>query len=230
MAEAFLEFLDATNSANSFNEFEEMWLKMGEELELEVLPKGCTPPPPSPDYHSTLSTFGTKNESLKRPLSPTPESDTFSPVASYSPALDSCSAFTPVTRTISQAEDSILTTLRRTNQDKIQKLEKRMKEKTQEDVLLEQGYEEKTARLALWGEIANFKSPNTSVEEMFNISWSALKKDEKNPKTWTLNESRWFDNKTACIKDFREVTRNGYDFADSWGTKEILLKRRVMPQ
>ncbi|XP_052712130.1 uncharacterized protein LOC128186368 [Crassostrea angulata] len=115
-----------------------MWLKMGEELELEVLPKGCTPPPPSPDYHSTLSTFGTKNESLKRPLSPTPESDAFSPVASYSPALDSCSAFTPVTRTISQAEDSILTTLRRTNQDKIQKLEKRMKEKTQEDVLLEQ--------------------------------------------------------------------------------------------
>lgn len=55
------------------------------------------------------------------------------------------------------------------------------------------------------------------------IAWSALKKDEKNSKTWTLNEK-------ACIKDFREVTRNGYDFADSWGTKEILLKRRVMPQ
>uniref|UniRef100_K1QAY4 Uncharacterized protein n=1 Tax=Magallana gigas TaxID=29159 RepID=K1QAY4_MAGGI len=64
---------------------------MGEELEMEGLPKG--------------------------PLSPTPEShgncDTFSPVASYSPALDSnCSAFAPVTCTISQAEDSILTTLR----------------------------------------------------------------------------------------------------------------------
>lgn len=62
------------------------------------------------------------------------------------------------------------------------------------------------------------------------IAWNALQKDEENPKTWTLNESRWFDNKRVCIKDFREVTRNGYDFADSWGTKEILLKRRVMPQ
>lgn len=30
---------DATNSANSFGEFEEMWLKMGEELEMEGLPK-----------------------------------------------------------------------------------------------------------------------------------------------------------------------------------------------
>uniref|UniRef100_A0A8W8MHW9 Uncharacterized protein n=1 Tax=Magallana gigas TaxID=29159 RepID=A0A8W8MHW9_MAGGI len=89
---------------------------MWEELEMEGLPKGCIPPPSSPDYHSTLSTIGTKNESLKRPLSPTPEShgncDTFSPVASYSPALDlNCSAFAPVTCTISQAEDSILTTL-----------------------------------------------------------------------------------------------------------------------
>lgn len=30
-----------------------------------------------------------------------------------------------------------------------------------------------------------------------------------------------------CTKDFKEVTRNGYDFADSFGTKEFLLKRRV---
>ncbi|XP_052691238.1 uncharacterized protein LOC128169109 [Crassostrea angulata] len=120
-----------------------MWLKMGEELEMEGLPKGCIPPPPSPDYHSTLSTIGTKNDSLKRPLSPTPEShgncETFSPVASYSPALDSnCSAFAPVTCTISQAEDSILTTLRRTYPDKMLKLEKRMKEQSKQDVLLEQ--------------------------------------------------------------------------------------------
>uniref|UniRef100_A0A8W8P2X0 TIR domain-containing protein n=1 Tax=Magallana gigas TaxID=29159 RepID=A0A8W8P2X0_MAGGI len=84
----------------------------------------CIPPPPSPDCESTLSTIGTKNESLKRPLSPTPEShgncDTFSPVVSYSPALDSncIVAFAPVTCNgddngrLSQTEDSILTTLR----------------------------------------------------------------------------------------------------------------------
>uniref|UniRef100_A0A8W8NUN7 Uncharacterized protein n=1 Tax=Magallana gigas TaxID=29159 RepID=A0A8W8NUN7_MAGGI len=90
----------------------------------------CIPPPPSPDCESTLSTIGTKNESLKRPLSPTPEShgncDTFSPVVSYSPALDSncSSAFAPVTCNgddngrLSQTEDSILTTLRRTHPDK----------------------------------------------------------------------------------------------------------------
>uniref|UniRef100_K1PSZ9 Uncharacterized protein n=1 Tax=Magallana gigas TaxID=29159 RepID=K1PSZ9_MAGGI len=94
-----------------------MWLKMGDELEMEGLPKG--------------------------PLSPTPEShgncETFSPVASYSPALDSnCSAFAPVTCTISQAEDSILTTSRRTYPDKMLKLEKRMKEQSKQDVLLEQ--------------------------------------------------------------------------------------------
>lgn len=26
-----------------------------------------------------------------------------------------------------------------------------------------------------------------------------------------------------CTKDFKEVTRNGYDFADSFGTEEFLL-------
>lgn len=42
------------------------------------------------------------------------------------------------------------------------------------------------------------------------IAWSALKKDdEKNQKLWILNESCWFGNKKACIKDFKEVTRNG---------------------
>nr|XP_034318548.1 uncharacterized protein LOC117686840 [Crassostrea gigas] len=117
-----------------------MWVKMGEELELEGPPKGCIPPPPSPDCESTLSTIGTKNESLKRPLSPTPEShgncDTFSPVVSYSPALDSncSSAFAPVTCNgddngrLSQTEDSILTTLRRTHPDKVRRLEKKMRQ------------------------------------------------------------------------------------------------------
>lgn len=63
------------------------------------------------------------------------------------------------------------------------------------------------------------------------IAWNALRKDDKNfdRKTWTLNESRWFDSKRACIKDFKETTRNGYDIVDSWGTEEFLLKRKVMP-
>lgn len=65
---------------------------------------------------------------------------------------------------------------------------------------------------------------------MENYSLECIKKDEKTPKTWTLNQSRWFDNKKACIEDFREVTRNGYDIADAWGTEGILLERRVMPQ
>lgn len=56
------------------------------------------------------------------------------------------------------------------------------------------------------------------------------KKMRKNPKTWTLNEIRWFDNKKDYIKDFKDVTRKGNDFADSWGTEEILSKRRVKPQ
>lgn len=34
-------------------------------------------------------------------------------------------------------------------------------------------------------------------------------------KTWTLNESRWFDNKKPCIKDFKEENLNSYDFADN---------------
>ncbi|XP_052696226.1 uncharacterized protein LOC128174814 [Crassostrea angulata] len=131
MAEAFLKFL-----------------RLGEELEMEGLPS-YIPPPPSPNYHSTLSTIGKENESLKRPLSPTAESqgncDTFAPAASHSPALDSnCSAFAPVTCTsnsknnkgrFSQAEVSILTTLRRTNPDEMCKLEKRMKEQSKQDVL-----------------------------------------------------------------------------------------------
>lgn len=51
---------------------------------------------------------------------------------------------------------------------------------------------------------------------MENYSLECMRKDEKNPKT--LNQSRWFYNKKACVKDFKEVTRNGYNFADTWGT------------
>lgn len=29
------------------------------------------------------------------------------------------------------------------------------------------------------------------------MSWNAFSKDQKNHKTWTLNESHWFDNKKA---------------------------------
>ncbi|XP_052696090.1 uncharacterized protein LOC128174619 [Crassostrea angulata] len=117
---------------------------------------------PSPNYHSTLSTIGKENESLKRPLSPTPESqgncDTFAPVVSYSSALYSkFSALAPVTCTsnsdndkgrFSQAEDSILTTLRRTNPDNMCKLEKRMKEQSKQNVL--EKVEVLKALLARW--------------------------------------------------------------------------------
>lgn len=46
------------------------------------------------------------------------------------------------------------------------------------------------------------------------MAWNAFSKDQKNHKTWTLNESHQFDNKKACIpvKDFKEGSRNGYDF------------------
>ncbi|XP_061170582.1 uncharacterized protein LOC133179921 [Saccostrea echinata] len=158
LGKANFAYLDIDGNANtiavrrkqnrrSFSDFEELWVKMGEELERSAFPSRYIPPPPSPNYHSTLSTIGKENESLKRPLSPTPESQgncgTFAPVASYSPALDSnCSAFAPVTSNsdndkgrFSQVEDSILTTLRRTNPNKMCKLEKRMKEQSKQDVL-----------------------------------------------------------------------------------------------
>lgn len=50
------------------------------------------------------------------------------------------------------------------------------------------------------------------------------KKDETNikKKKETLNERR-SKKKKACMKDFKEVTRNSYDFADRWGTDEVLL-------
>lgn len=40
--------------------------------------------------------------------------------------------------------------------------------------------------------------------------------------------SHWFDNKKAYIKDLKELTKNGYDFAERWGTEDILLKHRAM--
>lgn len=58
-----------------------------------------------------------------------------------------------------------------------------------------------------------------------------IEKDEETPKTQTLNEKCWFDNKIALYKRFcKEVTRSGSNFADSWGTEGILFKRRVMSQ
>lgn len=53
------------------------------------------------------------------------------------------------------------------------------------------------------------------------------KKDETNikkkkKKKETLNERR-SKKKKACMKDFKEVTPNSYDFADRWGTDEVLL-------
>ena len=62
------------------------------------------------------------------------------------------------------------------------------------------------------------------------IAWNVLRKEDKNfdQKTWTLQESQWFDSKKTCIKDFKSVTKNGYDVVDSWGISEYLLKRTVM--
>lgn len=60
------------------------------------------------------------------------------------------------------------------------------------------------------------------------IAWNALKKKmrqilrKKRKKKETLNERR-SKKKKACMKDFKEVTRNSYDFADRWGTDEVLL-------
>ena len=39
----------------------------------------------------------------------------------------------------------------------------------------------------------------------------------------------WFDSRRACIKDFKEATRNGYDIVDSWGTEEYLLNVESCP-
>lgn len=45
---------------------------------------------------------------------------------------------------------------------------------------------------------------------MENYSMECIKKnDKKTQKQWILNESCWFGNKKTCIKDFKEVTRNG---------------------
>lgn len=60
------------------------------------------------------------------------------------------------------------------------------------------------------------------------LAWNALRNSDS--KKWTLQESQWFDKKEDCIIDFKEKTRAGYDIADSWGSEEYLLKRRIMPK
>lgn len=60
------------------------------------------------------------------------------------------------------------------------------------------------------------------------VAWSALKNSDN--KTWTIQESQWFDKKQACINDFKENMKNGYDVADSWGSEEYLMKRCIMPR
>lgn len=44
-----------------------------------------------------------------------------------------------------------------------------------------------------------------------------------------MNERRLSDNKTACIKNLKEITRNGYDFVDTLGTKDFFSNRRIVP-
>lgn len=63
------------------------------------------------------------------------------------------------------------------------------------------------------------------------VAWSALRlSKESDKKTWTLQESQWFDRKADCINDFQTVIKHGFDIADSWGSEEYLLKRRVIPK
>lgn len=38
------------------------------------------------------------------------------------------------------------------------------------------------------------------------------------------------DQNKDCIADFKGKMKTGYDVADSWGSKEYLLKRRIMPK
>jgi hypothetical protein len=59
------------------------------------------------------------------------------------------------------------------------------------------------------------------------LAWSAIRRDEKK---WTSQESQWFDKKEDCIANFKEKMENRYDVADSWWSKEYILKRRVMPR
>lgn len=56
------------------------------------------------------------------------------------------------------------------------------------------------------------------IISLWIIALSALKKTRK-----IKNYGYWFDNKIACIKDFK-VTRDSDDFVDSWGTEEIFIK------
>lgn len=37
------------------------------------------------------------------------------------------------------------------------------------------------------------------------MAWGALKKNEKNRKTWALNKSRWFDNKITCRSNLKRL-------------------------
>lgn len=54
------------------------------------------------------------------------------------------------------------------------------------------------------------------------MAWGALKNMRK-----TERRGRWIRAVGLTIKLLVEVTWNGYDFADSWGTEEI--NRRVKP-
>lgn len=59
------------------------------------------------------------------------------------------------------------------------------------------------------------------------VVWSVKRRHEKK---WTLQESKWFDRKEDCIANFKEKIKNGNDIADSCGSEEYLLKRRVTPK
>jgi hypothetical protein len=45
-----------------------------------------------------------------------------------------------------------------------------------------------------------------------------------------LLESRWFDSKIECKRDFNQrVLKEGYDLPDSCGSKEYIVRRKEIP-
>uniref|UniRef100_A0A8W8MJK9 Uncharacterized protein n=1 Tax=Magallana gigas TaxID=29159 RepID=A0A8W8MJK9_MAGGI len=104
MAEEYLQFLEATSSAKSFDEFEQIWMKMGDELEMEGLAKRPSTPTPESKKNQKAETDSTSHV----------------PFEGYSPAHDSNSLSNwSECQFNAKVEDSILTNLRRTNPGKI---------------------------------------------------------------------------------------------------------------
>ncbi|XP_061170622.1 uncharacterized protein LOC133180015 [Saccostrea echinata] len=100
MAEEIFNFLAETKDLNSFDEFEEMWVKIGEELEKSACP-------PSPQRVVTVTPVVPKEKTLS--LEPT-----YSPAhdENWPPATVSVVAEETGEKNFQYVEDSILTSFR----------------------------------------------------------------------------------------------------------------------